>query len=126
MTIEGTKVPMVRGANGFVTLEDDDLLENSLQFFVSTYGGFTGTTGEVPWDHRFGTPAEGLRHRNIRSGLLERWASITSQRVKSYMGTFVRLTSVERHLERTGLWMRLYWRSIKQAKERETDVQFSA
>lgn len=126
MTIQGMKAPMIRGAQGFVILTDDDLLESILQFFVGVYANFTGTAGECPWDHRNGSPAEGLRHKNIRAGLLEWYASVTSRRVAIYAGTHMRLTAIERYLkEPRSMFMRLHWRPVQQRRnERATDVEF--
>jgi len=124
--MRGLKVPMERGSNGFVQYEDDDLIENSFAFFLGTYSNQNGTAGECPWDHRFGTPVDGLRHRNIRRGLLEWFASVAYRRVNYYFESYARLVAIERYFERTSLRLRLYWRNIRTDEERPTDVEFQS
>jgi hypothetical protein len=119
---------MERTATGFRTLEDDTLLENVLQFMLGTFSSDTGQRGECPWDHKFGTPWEMLRHRNVRSGTVERYVAITNARVRKYMGTVLRLTAVERFTQAdTAVRMRWYWRNVitGRAPEEPTDVEFS-
>jgi len=122
--IRGLKSPMVRGSNGFVQLQDDDLIENIVQFFVGTYANNIGIAGECRWDHRFGTPIEGLRHRNIRAGILEWFASVMASRTNGYMGDIARVVAVERYVEGTRVFLRVIWRNKQTNEERPTDVQF--
>ena len=126
MKYQGLKVPMIRGANGFALVEDDDLLETALQFFLGTYANHIGTAGEAPWDHRFGVPAEGLRHRNMTAGLLEWFASVAAARANRYFEGLLRVRAFEPYSELTRLWLRVHWSNIFSNEERPTDVQFPA
>lgn len=117
---------MVRGPYGFVILEDDKLIENALAFLIGTRANQTGTAGELPWDHRFGTPVESLRHANVRRGLLEWFVSVMAQRVGSYFSGVARLTAVERYYEMTSLRLRAYWRNVRSEEEKAIDVEFES
>lgn len=128
MSFFGTKVPMERTGVGFVLLVGDDLLQNVVEFFFSTYSNDVGDRGEVLWDHRFGVPFEMMRHRNIKAGMIERFVAISNTRFKKYAAEYIVLTAFERFDDlRNTMWQRWSWRNAKtrQAPEDPTDVELS-
>lgn len=129
MSVSGTKVPMERTANGWRVLEDDSLLENVIQFFMLIRSNENGTTGEVPWDRKMGTPWELARHRNVKAGMVERYVSTTIARFKAYAGEHLRFTAVERFAPAASntVWLRWWWRNVQTGKvtEEATSVEFA-
>jgi len=129
MTVNGTKVPMERTANGWRTLVGDTFLENVIQFFMLVKSNENGTGGECPWDHKYGTPWDLMRHRNVKAGMVERYVATTIARFKTYAGQHLRFTAVERYAPAATntVWLRWWWRNVQTGKvtEEATSVEFA-